>query len=89
MNTDKLLKIHSFYFNRKDNGGEALTITTKFYHNGDPEGVYLNQEISLQSYCNSASINLFGANITADDLRQLANELDRAKIEAIANINKE
>ncbi len=73
---------HSFNFNPEDNGGESLTLTTKFIPNGDPdERFYTNQEITLNSYGNCASIKLFGAQITADVLRKLANELDAAEIE--------
>jgi hypothetical protein len=83
MNKDKLLDRHTFVFNEHDSGGESLSITTEFYANGDPitekEGVYTNQTLSLQSYCNSASFNLMGANITPDLLRQLANELESVR----------
>ena len=78
----KPISIHSFCFNPIDNGGEALTLTTRFFPNGDPGVVFTNQELSLQSYCNSASLNLHGASITPDMLRQLANELEKAQIEA-------
>jgi len=64
-----------FCFNDHDNGGESLTLKTKFYHNGDPDVVYTNQEISLQSYCNSTSINLCGAQITPEFLFKLLQEL--------------
>lgn len=85
--TDKLLKIHTFVFNKQDNGGEGLLLSTKFYNNGDGE-IYTNQDLTLQSYCNAASFNLAGAPITADLLRQLANELDRAETEAMREIGK-
>lgn len=78
MAKDKLLKSHSFTFNPNDNGGEALTLTTKFYDNGGGE-VYVNQELSLMSYCNSASFNLCGTQITSGSLRELANQLDKVE----------
>lgn len=79
---DRLLKRHVFCFNEHDNGGESLTLKTEFYHNGDPEGIYTNQEISLQSYCNSASINLCGIQITTESLFKLIQELMVAREEA-------
>ena len=88
MNKDKLLKTHTFSFNRKDNGGEQVTINTKFYANGDRnrDGVYINQEITLNSYCNAASILLYGAALTPENLRMLADELDAARDDAIIAI---
>ena len=79
---DELLARHCFAFNQKDNGGEQVTLTTKFIANGDKDGVFLNQEISLQSYCNSAQINLCGAFLTPEILRELANQLESEMIKA-------
>lgn len=67
------IKTHVFNFNPKGNSGEALTIKTEFFDNGDD--IYTNQEIILQSYCNSASINLYGVQLTPVKLRTLAEEL--------------
>lgn len=76
----KILKRHVFTFNPKDNSGESLSLVTNFIANGDKitknEGVYINQELTLQSYCNACSFNLIGAAITPEVLRQLANELE-------------
>lgn len=77
---EKLLAKHHFVFNKKDNGGEALELITKFYDNGDGE-IFTNQEIKLNSYGNSASIELCGVEITPDLLRELANRLESAKLE--------
>lgn len=84
MNKDLRLERHGFCFNPRDNGGETLMLTTDIYHNGDSgeKGIYYNQEITLLSYCNSASLNLYGASITPDMLRKLANELESANIKA-------
>jgi len=74
---DKLLERHAFTINPQDNGGEQLIIITEVYDNGNNKNnVYLNQEIQLCSYCNSASFNLITAALTPEKLRQLANELD-------------
>lgn len=74
------IKTHHFVFNDDDNGGESLSLTTHFMANGDEvtdkEGVYLNQELTLKSYSNSASFNLCGVNITPTKLRELANQLE-------------
>lgn len=73
---NQLLDMHCYNFNPKDNSGESLSLTTKIFANGDPGGIYLNQTITLNSYDNSASINLCGINITPDILRKLAQELE-------------
>lgn len=83
---------HVFSFNPRDNGGEQLTLVSHIIDNGDvaagipKAGVFLNQELSLQSYCNSASFLLFGASLTPDNLRRLANELEAATVQAQAEI---
>jgi hypothetical protein len=77
---DPLLTQHSFVFNKKDNGGEQLILSTKFYDNGDgiPSGIYTIQELTLNSYGNAANFILSGC-ITPESLRELANELDAAR----------
>lgn len=86
---------HVFSFNPRDNGGEQLTLVSHIIDNGDvaagiPEaGLFLNQELSLQSYCNCASFLLLGAALTPDNLRKLANELEAAMIRAQAKIRAE
>ena len=83
MNRDKILTEHYFVFNEEDNSGESLSLTTKFIRNGDPitdkEGVCLNQELTLQSYCNAATFQLSGALFTSENLRKLANELEQER----------
>lgn len=76
------IKSHAFCFNRADNGGEALTFHTAFFANGDPGGVLAHQAMTLHSYSDSATIDLGGAILTPELLRQLAQELEAAKKEA-------
>ena len=87
MNKDKLLKIHTTCVNEEDNSGESLMITTKVYSNGDDivkrkdgniDGIYFYQEITLQSYANSASFNLGSITLTPTILREIANELEQS-----------
>lgn len=70
-----------FHANPRDNGGEALTIVTEFFDNGDPsqDGIYSNQKIELMSYGNCACFNLFGPGTAfdPDNIRNLANEIDK------------
>lgn len=84
---NKKLFTHVFDFSPNENGGESLTLTTKFFANGDKitrtEGVYLNQILTLNSYGNSASFDLCGINITTESLRQLANELESYRLSLI------
>ena len=86
---NKLVGTHSFNFNQRDNGGESLTLITKMFSNGDEgvKGIFLNQELTLQSYCNSATFGLVGTVLTPEILRDLANQLESALIKA-GNENK-
>lgn len=81
---DKEIGRICFVFNEKDNGGESLSLNTKLYHNGEPGGVYVNQELTLQSYCNCATFTLVGTTFTPENLRKLANELEQAIVIAKA-----
>lgn len=71
---------HFFVFNPRDNGGESLSLRTEYFLNGttevDSDGIFTNQFLTLQSYCNSATFELIGASITSAQLRKLADELD-------------
>jgi len=74
---------HLFDFSPNENGGEALALTTEFHHNGDDptrdSSYYTDQELTLQSYGNSATFNLCGIQITPALLRQCADEMEAAQ----------
>lgn len=76
---------HTFVLNPIDNGGEHLSLHTTIYHNGDKgsKGVYTTQELTLNSYGNSASFQLCGARLTPGILRKLADELEVVQDEAL------
>jgi hypothetical protein len=83
-------KIHSFnfVFNKGDNGGESLMLSTDFFDNGDDvtkecDGIYLNQTLTLQSYSNSASLNFYGTMLNPENLRALANKLEQEQNRAV------
>ena len=63
----------------RSNGGEEISITTRFFHNGDPDvegksdNIFLNTEIEMQSYGNATTMTLCGNPLTPDILRDLAN----------------
>ena len=87
--TEKLINRHTFIFNKGDNGGEQLILTTTFFADVDDNGnyvepgnVYRNDELSLQSYCNSASFNLYCSSLTPAILRELADSLEQATNDA-------
>lgn len=62
------IKKHFFRFSNEDvNGGEVFFLTT------DSEGT---QELTLQSYINSATFTLSSMPFTPQKLRQLADELE-------------
>lgn len=91
--TETPLHREVFVFNKDDNGGESLSLKIDYFDNGDaahglPDGIYTNQELSLQSYCNSASFNLAGAAFTPENLRELANILERGYNTALSKVVK-
>jgi hypothetical protein len=69
------VKTHYFTFNEDDNEGEQLTLDTYFYKSSAGE-ISTLQELTLNSYGNSATFNLSGY-FTPENLRKLADELDR------------
>lgn len=60
------------------NGGESVELVTEVFDNGDKNSNswYLNQELVLNSYGNSATINLSSSPLTPAILRRIADELD-------------
>lgn len=77
---------HYFRFNPKDNGGESFAIRTTFTSTGvdsdekNPNaGFFVDQVLHLNSYRNSASINLTGYTLTPQSLRELADKLEAAQ----------
>lgn len=72
---------HTFCFNPVDNGGESLVLLTNFFKNEDGE-IFTTQQLTLQSYCNSAAFELAGTQMTPNNLNKLANELEAAQTKA-------
>lgn len=91
MNSDKVLATVCVPVN-KSNGGESITLVARLYDNGDhtPEGIYPIFEVSLQSYCNCATLHLSDLNV--DLLRKFANlydaTLELAKQQMLAETKK-
>jgi hypothetical protein len=84
MPNPEMLKRHVFTFNPRDNGGEALILTTEFYHALGGKEIFSNHEISLQSYGNEANFMLHSIDITPELLRALADQLEQAEMDAAA-----
>lgn len=82
-NQDTELARFSFNVDKTAKSCESLILTTKYIANGDPitesSGVYINQTLTLHSYYNSVSFNLYGITITPEVLRELANKLESAR----------
>jgi hypothetical protein len=80
-------KLGKFYYNLnpQDNGGETISLTVEFFSNGDSgkDGVYTNSRLQLNSYGNSAQIDICGAAITSQLLRKIADKLAIAEFDAI------
>ncbi|MEK6832663.1 MAG: hypothetical protein AABY32_01335 [Nanoarchaeota archaeon] len=87
---DELLDTVTTDINPKDTGGESVLLRTKIYANGDPGGIFINQEFTINSYCNRATFDLVGAVLTPDILRKMANDLEeamcKAKAKTIVNV---
>ncbi len=79
---DKQLENHVFSFNPHDNGGEQVVLITKIFGNGDQGGIYYNQKLTMQSYCNAASFAMHGV-MTPKALRRLADELEECERKAL------
>lgn len=87
---EKFIGKHVFCFNPDENGGESVTLTTTLIHNGDHKHVIdeitFQQELTLMSYGNSATFNLFC--MTPDRLRLLANELEIVTNKALGQLHQ-
>lgn len=74
-----LVRKHLFSLNPNDNGGENVSIETKFFDNGDDkDNIYLNTEISSICYGTSTTNLLLAgsATLTPEKLRKLADEIE-------------
>lgn len=90
---EKSLHREMYLFNAQDNGGEGLTLTIDYFDNGDaaaglPDGIFMNQKLTLQSYCNSASFELVGAILTPENLRELADIIENGEKLALSKVVK-
>ena len=74
--SEKMKDMHVFCFNPGNNGGEQLTLITKINKHRYESKVELEQTLTLESYSNSASFTLAGAQLTPELLRKLADELE-------------
>ncbi len=86
-NTVNLLGSHTFEVTPHYNGGESLTLITDFYDGpararscrcgGDAGEIYSNQTLRLQSYGNSATMELSSNQFTPEILMSLSIELNQ------------
>jgi hypothetical protein len=74
---DKLLQTLKHTVNRHANGGEALTIETDIFDNGDGEA-FVNQRIILMSYENKVTLELAGAVLDSEFLYRMADDIGDA-----------
>ncbi len=84
---EQKLNKHLFIFNKDEQGGGQLILETQYIDNGDsahglPDGVFTNQTLTLMSYGNSAIFNLCGDSLNPENLRELADQLEKAEKEA-------
>lgn len=66
---------HVFNLSPEENGGESLILKSNLSLDPGNTEPYLTQELTLQSYGNSATFNLCGIQLTPSNLRKLADEL--------------
>ncbi len=81
MHNEEISRIKSIV--GRNAGGEALVLTTKFFDNG-----YINQELTLQSYGNSATFNLCGTVFDPETLRRIADEIECGQVVAKRGIKE-
>lgn len=80
--------LHKFNFviNEHEHSDGTLSLETKYISNGDSSSeqhsFFVNQNLKLQSNCNSAEFQLYGATLTPTILRKLANKLEEAEFAA-------
>lgn len=72
--------ITSYEIGKSANSGESLFLITHYKIN-EEGNVFLSQELTLQSYMNSASFNLYGSVFTPEVLRDIANKIEEKTIE--------
>jgi hypothetical protein len=84
---NNIVHTQTFTFNPEANSGESLSLTTKFIDNGYGE-LYAINEITLQSYCNSATFTLHNVGISPEICRLLARSLEMGLETAKAKIAK-
>ena len=71
--SSNLIETKTYKLNPEANGGEAVLLTVSFF--SDDVAVYTNEEFSLRSYSNSASINTIGV-LRPKQLRTLADQIE-------------
>lgn len=78
---EKILKRHTYCLNPGDNGGESVTIITKWIDlgEGDPQP-FIIQSIELNSYGKTASIELGSDLLNPGSLQELASQLKDANL---------
>lgn len=66
--------------------GDGVTLTTDFYDNGDgvPNGIFMNQRLTMDGTFNSTHFDLCGALMCPETLRRIATEIEKAE-DAIVN----
>lgn len=77
--------IHSHYveIGAHSNSGEALMLRTEWFSNGDEDGgLFMNQQITLHSYSNSASFSLGSKILDPGTLRWLADQIEDEELKA-------
>lgn len=83
-----IVRVHSFTFCYAKIGGESLQLITEFINNEDGD-IYKNQKLILQGNFNSAIFDLVGISITPENLRKLADELEKEQNKALNQFVKD
>lgn len=66
----------TFVINPGENGGEKVFLTTTILKGKYSLEPWLEQEITMNSYCNSATFTFCGAVLTPDILRKMADQIE-------------
>lgn len=91
MQEDYLLRTHNFAFNNPQNDGKhSIILETKFYNDIDGfSQVYCYQKLTLYSNGNYSSFNFCRDIFNPDNLRKLADELEKEEKECILKLIQE
>lgn len=83
-NQENVIHKHIFELNYGDMD-ERVVLETEFHTNGDPDGIFLNQFLTINNYHhnNVCSLGFYSGLFNPDRLRELADQIEEAQKVAV------